>query len=300
MSDTIQYQTFEAFHTAIKAEVAPEGLADNLVTPFRSWVGVSLSEIQLFIPLLRTFNARFITKEMVNEFCGTSIFQGPVGKITQLFAYKPFKDCKKLYYKRVSTAEIDCWMERQRCLCPATTPPQTDVYLSPYCNYVIPGEDACGSPYLNGDEDDCRFKSLDDDVRVFSVGPDYKVYAAPRFPCNYVLLLQWQGINRTWVPSDLVPIDNLLQQAVASYCEHRVFMKEHQGATSGYYDAYVDMMRTLRKRFDDEFQTPPKRDCTSAIAQIQSAFIPGYMSPVYGPGQDQTLFTEGGVPLILE
>lgn len=280
----IEFQPFSTFRAAVQAIAAPEDLAENLETPFRHWVAAALADIQLMIPWYRSFNLQFITKDEVNEFCNASIFEGPVGKVTQLFAYKPDIDCKKFYYKRVSPAAIDCWMERQRCLCPATDPPADAIYDSPYCNYVINGETACAVPYLTGVEDDCRFKGLDDDDRVFAVGPDYKVYAAPRFPCGYNLLLQWQGINRKWNDNDLVPVDEQLTEAVVSRVEYKVAMKEKdRAAARDWFDAFTIELRTLRYRYKDEQDTEMERDCTAAISQLMSTFKPLYESPTYGP-----------------
>ena len=280
----IEYQPFSVFRSAIQSIVSPEDLAEELETPFRHWVAAALADVQLMIPWYRSFNLQFITKGAVNEFCNASIFEGPVGKITQLFAYKPDIDCKKFYYKRTSPAAIDCWMERQRCLCPAADPPATDIYDSPYCNYVIAGESACAVPYLTGEEDDCRFKSLDDDDRIFSVGPDYKVFAAPRFPCGYVLLLQWQGVNRKWLNNDLVPVDEQLQEAVVSRVEYKVAMKEKDRvAARDWFDAYTIELRTLKYRYHDEQDTELERDCTGSIETLMSTFRPLYETPVYDP-----------------
>lgn len=279
----ITFITFSEFLTAVKAEVAPEGLAENMETPFRSWVAYALADIQTYIPWYRSFNAQFVTKGDVYEFCNASIFQGPRGKITQLFAYKPGVDCAKYHYTRASVAAIDCWMERQRCLCAATEPPSSNIYDSPYCNYVITGEQACDLPYLTSTEEDCAFKRLNERERIFAVGPDYRVYAGPRFPCGYNLLLQWQGINRTWQNGDVVHEDDQLREAVVNYAEHKQFMKENQGAVSEYYSAYTSCLRTLRKRFSDEQSTPAERDCTSAIEQLMATFMPAYPTPVYGP-----------------
>jgi len=277
----ITYQPFTTFHDTIKAIVAPEGLAENLIVPFRAYVCAALCDIQTWIKWYQGINVRFITKGDINEFCGTSIFQGPQGRVTQLFAFKPGRDCARYYYKRVSTAEIDCWMERQRCLCPVTDPLSTNIYDSPYCNYVIPGEEACNLPYLSGEEDDCRFKTLADDVRIFAVGPDYQVYAGPRFPCEYMLLLQWQGVNRTWVDNDLVPVDQQLQDAVENFVENRVFMKQNGGSESGYGGRYVELLRALRRRWSDEQSTPEERDCTAAVATLQATFMPAYPTPLF-------------------
>lgn len=280
----IEYQTFAAFRTVVQGLVAPEDLAENLETYFRDQVASGLSDMQTFLPWLRNFNVNFYQKGDINEFCSASIFDGPVGKITQLFAYKPDVDCAKYHYQKVSTSELDCWMERQRCLCPASDPPSVNIYDSPYCNYVISGDVACASPYLTSEEDDCRFKSLDDDDRIFAVGPDYRIYAAPRFPCGYILAVQWQGIRRKWEDTDLVPIDQQLRDTLVQFVEWRMAKKERQ------FDASLDSkieyqagLRTLKYRYTDEQEADLKRDCTSSIQTIMPAFLPAYMTPLYGP-----------------
>lgn len=281
---SIEYQTFSAFLSTIQPLVAPEDLAENLEGYFRDQIGNALADLQTFLPWLRDFNVNFYTKGDINEFCSASIFQGPVGKITQLFAYKPGVDCKKLYYQRVSASTLDCWMERQRCLCPATDPPSSNIYDSPYCNYVISGEDACALPYLTADEDDCRFKSLDDDDRIFAVGPDYRVFAAPRFPCSYYLCMQWQGIKRKWQNSDLVPVDQQIREAVVNYAEWKIARKERIfDAAADSKSEYQDSLRILKYRYRDEQDPDLKRDCSSAINEIVPAFLPAYMTPIYGP-----------------
>lgn len=281
----IEYQPFSAFRTAIQQLVAPEDLAENLEAYFRDQVGSGLCDIQTLIERYRSFNLRFFRKEDVSEFCAASIFEGPVGKVTQLFAYKPGKDCRKFYYKHASLAEIECWQERQRCvLCNATDPPSHNIYDSPYCNYWLEGDEGCGPPYMvTAEEDDCKFRALDDDERIFAVGPDYKIYAAPRFPCGYNLLIQWQGINRKWEDSDLVPVDQMLREAVNNYVEYRIATKEKDTAMAKFYfEAYTVCLRTLRYRYLDEVSTDFKRDCTSGLAQLMADTHELYATPIYG------------------
>jgi len=284
----IEYQPFSTFRSTVQQLVAPEDLAEQLEAYFRDQVGNALCDIQTLIPWFRSMNVQLFGKADLNEFCAASIFQGPVGKVTQLFAYKPGVDCKKFYYKRSSVAAVDCWMERQRCvLCKATTPPSHNIYDSPYCNYFLDGEAACEAPYLiTPPEDDCRFQRLDDDDRIFAVGSDYKIYAAPRFPCGYNILLQWQGVNRKWNGVDLVPVDQQLREAVVDYVEHKVAMKEKDPATaSQYFEAYTMIVRTLmRLRYQDEQQTEAKRDCSSGIEQLTSSTQTLYPTGVYSPG----------------
>lgn len=281
----IEYQTFAAFRAGLAILQAPEDLGEELEVYFRDQVGNALADIQTLVPWYREMNADFYVKAMVNEFCAASVFDGPVGKVTNLFAYKPGEDCKKFYYQRQSTAAIDCWMETQRCVqCGTTTPPSEVIYDSPYCNYVVGGETACNPPYLTGEEDDCRFRSLDDDERIYAVGPDYKVFAAPRFPCNYVLCVQWQGIRRKWDDSNLVPVDQQLREAVLNFVEAKMATKERNSAAArDYFDIYSVNLRMLKARYNDEMSTEPKRDCTAGITQLMAAFNPLYATPAYGP-----------------
>lgn len=274
---SIEYQTFTEFRSIVQRLVAPEDLGEELEPYFRDQVGNAMADIQTIIPWFREFNVDVQTKDCVHEFCAASIFQGPVGKITQVFAFKPGLDCRKFYYKRVSTSEMDCWVERQRCVQCTFEPPPTSIYDSPYCNYVICGETACDVPYLNATEDDCKFKSLDDDSRIFAVGPDYKIYAAPRFPCDYSIMVQWQGIRRKWDDNNLVPVDQQLREAVVNYVEAKIARKERDYAAKETYEKdYALGLRTLKFRYHDEQDTGPKRDCSSAIEQLLSEHSPIY------------------------
>lgn len=292
----IEYQTFEDFQEVLKTLVAPEALAENVEDYFRDQIGNALADIQTLIPWTRGFNVNIYTKSEVEEFCATSVFQGPLGKISQLFAYKPGRDCKKLHYRRVTTAKIDCWVEAQRCVQCTFDPPPTNIYDTPYCNYVVFGEDGCAPPYLNGTEDDCRFTGLDAEQRIFAVGPDYKVYAAPRFPCGYYLLMQWQGIRRKWDDDHLVMVDQQIREAVVNRIEKKMAMKERNFVASREYDAeYAVNLRTIRYRYHDEQDPELERDCSAAIERMLPAFSSLYVPEVPFVGD-----ADSGFPILLE
>lgn len=282
---SIQYQTFAEFLTTLEPLIAPEDLGEELEAYFREQVGHALCDIQTVIPWTRNFNVEAKTKADVTEFCAASIFDGPVGKVTQLIAYKPGSDCKKFYYRRVSTSEMDCWIERQRCVQCTFDPAPPNIYDTPYCNYLIGGETACSSPYLTEEEDDCQFKSLDPRERIFAVGPDYKIYAGPRFPCGYRLLMQWQGIRRSWEDGSLVPVDQQIREAVTNYVEAKLAKKERDFEAKAQYESdYTLNLRMLRFRYHDEQDTTMQRDCSSSVAQLMPEFSPLYGDSVYTSG----------------
>lgn len=277
----IQYQPFLEFHEEVKRLVAPEGLAEELEVFFRDQVGNALCDMQTLLPPLRDMQVNFFEKADVNEYCAASILSGPLGKITECFAYKPGAECRKFHYKRVTTAAIDCWMDRQRCvLC--TFVGGTAIYDSPYCNYVISGEAACAAPYLTITEDDCRFRMLDDSERIFAVGADSKVFLAPRFPCGYIAVLQWQGIRRHWGDTDSVPVDQQIREAVVNYVEYKVALKEKDRvAATDYFNNYTINLRTLKFRFFEEQEPGQGRDCSTALEQMMAHSAPLYELPVY-------------------
>lgn len=282
----IIYQPFSEFLTIVQQLVAPEDLGEEMINSgfFRDQVAGALADIQTLIPWTRGFNTNIYTKADVEEFCATSVFQGPMGKITQLFAYQPGRDCRKIYYKRTTTAKVDCWIEQQRCVQCTFTPAPTNIYDTPFCNYAIGGETACDVPYLTGTEDDLRFRSLDDDDRIFAVGPDYKVYAAPRFPCGYYMLMQWQGIRRAWADADLVMVDQQIREAIVNRVEMRMALKEREYQAKREYEMeYAQALRTIRFRYHDEQDPELKRDCTSAVDQMLPAFSPLYTTTDFAP-----------------
>lgn len=297
--NAVEYQSFSTFYDTVLPLVAPEDLGEELQPYFRDQIGNALADIQTLIPWFRGFNVDLVEKggaNGVSEFCNASVFQGPAGKVTQVFAYKPGLDCAKYHYKRTSTAALDCWLERQRCLCPATTPPSSSIYDSPYCNYVLTGEEACALPYLSGEEDDCRFRGLSGDDRIFAVGPDYKMYAAPRFPCGYNLLVQWQGVRRKWEAGSLVPVDQQLREAVVNFVEHKMAAKERNSvARAEYFEAYTLNLRMLNYRYHDEMDTSRQRDCEAGIETLMSSFSPLYSAPL-----SAAILSEGGSPILAE
>lgn len=279
----LEYQSFDTFRSTVQALVAPEGLGEELIPFFRDQVGNALADLETTLKWTRNYNVAFYEKQDVQEFCGASILAGPLGKVSQVFAYRPGLDCRKLYYRHVSTSALDCWMDETRCaLCNFTD--STAIYDSPYCNYVISGTYGCDVPYLTPPEDDCRFKSLSDDERMFAVGPDNKIFLAPRFPCGYVIVVQWNGVHRKFNNNDMVLVDQQVREFVVNYVEHKVALKEKDRvAAKDYWDVSAINLRMLNHRHWDETNVEAKRDCSAALEQMMSSFQPLYQTSVFGP-----------------
>lgn len=253
---------FSSFYRDIKAIAVPEGLGTNVEPAFRNYVTNGLIRTQTFIPCLRSSNIDFQCQMDARDFCNAAILDGPDGMILQVYVFKPGKDCRKFYYDPVSTNFINCWVEEQKCtLCDATTPPTDYVYNDPYCNYVIPGDVVCDTPYLPAVPEDDRIFRLCTN-RYFAVGPDKKIYLAPRFPCGYVVAIHYEGIKRTYRNNDPVWEEDDIKHAVAKFAEAELALKDRDTQSwQALMITYNELMRDINHRCRRERRLPLRRDC---------------------------------------
>lgn len=270
--------TFNAFLTEVTRIAHPERLASNLRPYFRNAVCNALIDIQTFVPPTRDFHHDFFCQVGMQDFCNAGIFNGPRGIIQRVFAFKPGKDCRKFHYDRVSTNFIDCWIEKQRCTagCTALVPDSSAIYDSPYCNYPIPGDETCGPPYLaagQSEDSDCLFRNQ---PRYFAVGPNYRMFIAPRLPCGYVLCVHWQGIKRCYADSDAVLNDEDIIMAAARYAEAETVIKDRDGGGAALLNGrWRDRLKGIAQRFRLETELQRMRDCSSeAIDSLLPWFDP--------------------------
>lgn len=264
---------FSTFYRQVKEISVPEGVGTNVLAAFRDYVVNGLIRTQTYIPCLRDNNVDFFVKAEAKEFCNVDIIHGPRGKIGAVYVFKPGLDCRKHFYDAVSTTQINCWIEQQKCQCDPTVPPSTNVYDSPYCNYLMDADDACAAPYVNVPEDDSVFTGCSE--RIYAKGPDNKLYLAPRFPCGYVVAVHSDGIKRTWRDTDALPDDEDLKHAVAAYAEAKLLEKDREfvGARS-LMNTYDELMRDMAHRCREERRLPTRRDCSAAADSMLPTINP--------------------------
>jgi hypothetical protein len=210
----LSFIPFSEFATNVRSIVFPEGEAENLVAAHNSYIKDALINLQTFVPCLRDNNVDFYHKEDMQEWCNVDIFTAQRGVIHAVYAFEPGTDCKKFFYDPKSTAFIDQWIDRQKCTsCGDSTDP--DISRSPYCHDNVLASDICeDADYSQADESDCPWKNSN---RYYAVGPNHKLYLAPRIPCDYVVAVHWEGQKRKWDDSDPVPDDDDLVVAVSKF-----------------------------------------------------------------------------------
>lgn len=209
----MSYIPYSEFLTRVRAIVFPDGEAENLQTTHDAYVKDALINLQTFVPCLRDNHVDFYGKEDFQEWCNADFTYIERGTVVAVYAFKISKRCKKLFYDQKSMSFIDQWMQRQRCVTCSDDEDETDVTRSPACNTVSDADSYCED---NEDESDCIFKGS---RRFYGIGPNQKLFLAPRFPCGYKIAVHWEGIKRKWEDSDPVPDDMDLIMAVARYVQ---------------------------------------------------------------------------------
>lgn len=210
------YIPYSDFSDAVKLGAFPEaaGEATNLSTAYDNYIQDALINLQTFVPCLRDNHVDFYDKSDFQEWCGTDFNYIERGVVHAVYAFKPGKECRKFMFDQKSTSFIGEWMDAQRCVKCSDQTEATDITRSPLCNEMVNADVACDDYYDNADESDCVFKSS---RRYYGIGPNNKLYLAPRIPCGYKVAVHWEGIKRTWSGTDPVPDDAELKIAVVKY-----------------------------------------------------------------------------------
>lgn len=203
---------YSEFKTNVKAIVFPDGEAEELVATHDSYIKDALINLQTYVPCLRDNNVDFYGKDEFQEWCNTDFAYIQRGVIHAVYAFKPDKRCKKIFYEPKSTSFVDSWMQKQSCVTCNDEESPSSPARSPLCNVVSDADSYCDD--VDNEESDCRFKS---GKRYYAISTNDKLILAPRFPCGYTVAVHWEGVKRKWADTDPVPDDVDLQVAVAKY-----------------------------------------------------------------------------------
>lgn len=211
----MSFISFNQFVTNVKAVVFPEGEAENLQTTHSTYIQDALIDLQTFVPCLRDNNVDFKTKEDFQEWCNTDFTFVQRGALHAVYAFKPSKQCKKLYYDPKSQAWIDSWMQKQACVVCGEV--EDNPSLSPDCQVLSDADTYCDS--VEDLENDATFKCR---RRYYTMAAGDKLILAPRFPCGYTVAIHWEGIKRKYSGLEPITDDTELLTAVCKYVQAQV------------------------------------------------------------------------------
>lgn len=224
----MSFITYDEFLYNVRRSAFPDGEAEEMVTTHNAYIQDALINLQTFVPCLADNNVEFYSKADLQEWCNVDFVTVPRGEVAVVYAFKPDKVCRKLFFIPKSLGFINCWIDEQRCVTCGDQDEPDDISRSPLCNDMVYGDYACGDDGTNVDESDCAFKNS---RRYFAVGPNNSLMVAPRLPCGYSLAVHWMGIKYKYESTDPLPDDIDLQQTVVKQLlAQRALFQDHDPA----------------------------------------------------------------------
>lgn len=213
--------TFAEFLTIVFGSAIPEQAADNLIAPHRKYVIDGLIDLQLKVPCLAVAHTDYITQAETMYYCGATLFDAPRGRISSLSTILISEPCDRVFYDPRPKAEIDCRI-RSEVSC--------DDLVHPYGMYDN-GYGYVDYPDLSGTTPGLEYPdcTLNKTCRASSgIFANHKgqIWMYPHIDCTEKIVMEWDGVKRTWADSDLIDDDPETQQAIELYLREKIALFE--------------------------------------------------------------------------
>jgi hypothetical protein len=210
----IQYTTYGSFSKRVRSVAFPEGMSVQLSGAVDNYICVALIKAQKFIDLFRSIQVSFYFSDQIDVHCGVGRLVAPRGKINAVYAFTCDAQCRKVFYDHATPHRIDCWRAANECKWTPKELTSGEAFCYPYGVGPTEEEDMC---FLRGE-------------RFFAMDRSYRMYLAPRFPCQYILAVHWEGLRRTWSPLDAIPDDDDLIDWAAAEVQAEVALRHEMDA----------------------------------------------------------------------
>lgn len=265
---SVTYTTYALFCRDVIRIAFPQRVGHTQKPMFDNAMAAALIKAQRFIDCLRKNQVNFYYHEQLTVQCGVAQFRGPRGKINAVYSFKPGEQCAKHFYIPSTPQRITCWSQESAC---NWTTPDTTVSQS--------AVDLC-YPYTSTDTeeaDDC-WKCAD---KFYARDSDFGFYLAPRPPCGYITAVHWEGLRRSWGPTDTLPDDQDLKDWVAEYVQKEMTLRverdrAHAGALNeNAREKFADLIYwcTQERRLQFELDCANGLD-TGNLSQILTPIYP--------------------------
>lgn len=177
----------------IFADAWPNGVPENLVDAIGNYVVSALIEAQRMIPCFCYRHDDVY--EACNTYwnCGATVITAPAGRILRVYTVDNSEWCRPVVYRQVSMAEFRRWQAKWKSRW------DKSMYLPPASGAKLPmGFDV---PTTTSDAVCGRAWS-----GICALEPSSKrLWVGPWIQTTESLVVEWQGIKRTWSDGDIVP-----------------------------------------------------------------------------------------------
>ena len=213
-------KTFDFFVSDLRATIFPEGEAENLIANHRKYIVDALIDLQQKIPCLRVQHRDRVSMADTFTECEASVTSAPRGFISQIYAVTQDNCCARRYFQPVD------WDEMQQILkdnqnCGRLIEP-TYYYYTDYYGYSDYPEYGCLYYGDSSGATDLRFRP----TISYSAMKDGNLYLFPWLQSNEVLVIEWDGIKRSWKDTDEVQFNREVQDAVEHFLDFRTASRE--------------------------------------------------------------------------
>lgn len=212
--------TFELFASNVSRTIFPEGEAENLVANHRKYITDALIDLQQKVPCLRTQHRE--RRSMADTFteCSASVLSAPRGFIAKIYAITQDNCCAKRFFQPIDWDEMEQILTDNRN-CGSRIEP-TYYYYSDAYGYTDYPDYGC---LYYGDSSGATDLSARPSTS-YSAIKDGLLYLFPHLQSNEVLVVEWDGIKRSWKDTDEVLYDREVQDAVEHFLDRRAATRE--------------------------------------------------------------------------
>lgn len=213
-------KTFDIFVANITQTIFPEGEPENLLANHRRYIIDSLIDLQQKVPCLRTQHRDRHSMADTYLDCAASVLSAPRGFISQIYAVTQDNCCAKRHFQPIDHDEMrQLLADNQNC--GTLLDPTYYYYVEDYgyldypaygCLYYGDSSGATDTAYRPG----TSFVSLHNGL----------LYLFPWLQSNEVLVVEWDGIKRSWKDIDEVTWDREVQDAAEHFLSFKSALRE--------------------------------------------------------------------------
>ncbi len=213
----------------------PEGLAENLVEPYRRFVAEGLVTAQKYVDQLRDRHVNAYPQCATYWFCHMTVVAAPPGLITEVWTESVSDPCDRVIYDQIDFDQLKC---------------VSCAFGSPQAPGVTAPAAADSGARAATPETDRPYRAR---VGFFAVH-EGKIWVLPAIRSDERLMVKWAGYKTEWTDEDEIEDDPLLERAVRLYAEREFALHfERDGQLTEFLGrewakAFADLLHEMAER----------------------------------------------------